>query len=306
MSKQLRGSIILLLAAIIWGAAFVAQDKGVDFVGAFTFNSVRWIMGAVFLTPIMLIANRKELKPKSQKEFYFNKSELLGGTICGVLLFVSSSFQQFGISLYADADAAAGKSGFITALYIILVPIFGIFLKKKVPASVWISIVVAVVGMYLLCIKDSFSISLPDLLILLCALSFTFHILTVDGFSANSNGLKFSVVQMFVCGVISTAAMFIFETPTIENIMKAGIPLLYAGILSSGIAYTLQILGQKDTNPALASVIMSLESVFAALTGALFGERMSQREILGSVIMFTAVLLAQIDLSVILKREKVK
>ncbi len=296
MSKNLRGSLILLLAAIIWGAAFVAQDKGGALVGAFTFNASRWIIGAVFLLPITVFFTRKKGTIAKEKAPFFSKNELLGGSICGILLFVSSSFQQFGISLYDSGEAAAGKSGFITALYIVLVPLFGLFAHKKVPVLTYVSIAVAITGMYLLCIKDGFSFSAPDILIFLCALSFTFHILTVDAFSDKANGLKVSVIQMIVCGIISLICMFIFETPKMTDILNAAIPILYAGILSSGVAYTLQILGQKDTNPSVAAVIMSLESVFAALTGAMFGERMSGKEILGGALMFLAVLLAQAKL----------
>ena len=304
MNRQLKGSIILLLAAIIWGTGFVAQDKGADFVGPFTINAVRWIIGALFLTIIVVLKGKSEENKESLFVGFFNKSELIGGSVCGVLLFVSSSFQQFGISLYSDSEAAAGEAGFITALYIVLVPLCGLFMKKRVPVSVWVAIGIALLGMYLLCIKSEFSISSADILVFLCAVAFTFHILTIDRFSESANGLRLSAVQMLVCGILSVICMFAFEQPQMSGILKAAVPLLYLGILPSGVAYTFQIIGQKNTNPALASVIMSLESIFAALTGTLFGERMSSRETLGSVLMFVAVLLAQVDITEIVKKVK--
>lgn len=303
MNKRLRGSLLLLLAAIIWGSSFVAQDAGAPFVQPFTFNGVRWLIGAFFLAPFMLFGSKNKTEPKEHTPI-FNKSELIGGLLCGTLLFFSSYLQQLGISLYGEGEAAAGKSGFITALYIILVPVFGLFAKKKVPATLWLSIIVALVGMYMLCITENLTLSKADFFVFLCAISFTLHILTVDKFSVGTSSIKFSVIQMFVCGILSSACMFIFENPCLDDILKAAIPILYAAIFSSGIAYTLQIVGQKNTDPTVASILMSLESVFAALTGALFGERMSQKEVLGCVLMFVAVLLAQIDFKAIIKMRK--
>lgn len=302
MNKKLKGSLILLLTAFIWGSAFVAQDAGGKYVGPFTFNSVKWIIGTVFLTPIMLLCKKEDSKGNKRPDPFPHKKELMGGIVCGILLFVSSSFQQTGISLYKDGEAAAGKSGFITALYIVLVPLLGFFLHKRVPVRAWIAIVTAVFGMYLLCIASSFTLSLADFLVFLCAVCFAVHILLVDKFSASANVIKFSVVQMTVCGILSIISMLIFETPTLKSISEGAFPLIYAGVFSGGIAYTLQIIGQKNTDPTLASVIMSLESVFAAITGAFFGERLSQREILGCALMFIAVITAQVDL----KKPKIK
>lgn len=303
--KKIKGSLMLLIAAAIWGSAFVAQDAGMDYVGSFTFNGVRMLIGAAVLVPVIFIFSKKTLPDGSVKvDVLPTKTEWIGGAICGVVLFVASSLQQIGISLYGDDQAAAGKSGFITALYVVLVPVFGLFMKKKVPFSVWIGIAVAVFGMYLLCITSGFKLSVADIFVLLCAVCFSFHILTIDKFSPSVNGIKLSAIQFLVCGVISVIFMFIFESPDLKNILGAAVPILYAGVLSSGVAYTLQIMGQKNTDPTVASILMSLESVFAALTGALFGERLSGREICGCVLVFIAVLLAQIDFERFTKRLK--
>lgn len=294
--KKLRGSLLLFLTAFIWGSSFVAQDVGVKYVEAFTYNGIRMMIGAMVLIPVIAIFCKKQLPGgKKVPDILPTRSEWIAGSVCGIVLFVASTLQQFGISLYSESEAAAGKAGFITALYVVLVPVFGIFMHKKVPVSVWIGIVIAVIGMYLLCVTSGFSLSSADILLLLCAVMFSFHILTIDKFSSSVNGIKMSAIQFFVSGVLGIICMFIFETPDIHNILKAAVPILYSGVLSSGVAYTLQIIAQKDTDPTVASIIMSLESVFAALTGALFGERLSHREIAGCVLVFFAVLLAQID-----------
>lgn len=306
MNKQLKGSLILLLTALIWGSSFVAQDVGGNSVGPFTFNASRWIVGAITLMPVMLSV--KKVTPEGKKVFdgLPKKPELIGGSVCGVILFISSTLQQVGISLYGEEEAAAGKSGFITALYIILVPLFGVFLKKKIPFRVWVSVIIALMGIYFLCITESLKLSSADIFVFLCAVSFTLHILTVDKFSAGINGIKFSAVQVAVCGILSTICMFVLENPNIENILSAAVPILYAGVLSSGVAYTLQIVGQKNTDPTVASVLMSLESVFAAITGAFFGEVLTVREIIGGILMFTAVILAQVDIKKVLMKYKEK
>ena len=302
ISKKTKGSLMLLITAIIWGAAFVAQDKGMDLVDAFTFNGVRMIIGSVVLIPVICIFTEKDEKT-GKKNILPNKTECIGGAICGVLLFIASSFQQYGIAFYGDNEAAAGKSGFITALYVIMVPIVGLFLHKKVPATLWISIGVAILGMYLLCVTSNFGISLPDALLLMCAISFTFQILAVDYYSPRvTSGIKLSSIQFLVCGILGIICMFIFEKPNIKEIFNAWIPILYAGVLSSGVAYTLQIIAQKHTSPAVASIIMSLEAVFAALTGALFGERLTTKEILGCSLVFIAVIMAQIDIPALIQK----
>ncbi len=300
---QLKGSLMLLLAAFIWGSTFVAQDKALT--QPFTFICCRMLLGSVVLLPVIavfdIIAKKRGKVPKDFKVLSFTKTELLSGCICGVILFIAASLQQYGIFFYPSEQAAAGKSGFITALYIVLVPIASLFMHKKAGVNIWVSVVIATVGMYLLCVKDGFKIHTADLILLLCAFGYTAHILVIDKFSAKVNGVKLSALQFFVSGVLGFTFMFIFEQPTLSGIIGDTIPILYAGLLSSGVAYTLQILAQQRTKPAVASVMMSLESVFAVLTGMLFGEHMSNREVLGCVLMFVAVLLAQIDFSVFKK-----
>lgn len=299
-AKQLKGSIMLILTAMIWGAAFVAQDVGMDHVGPFTFNALRMTLGAIALAPVILVfdlGKRKQMRAAGEagRVFGFTRQELVGGVLCGVILFAASTFQQIGISLYSDADAAAGKSGFITALYIVIVPVMGLFLRKKSGVSVWISVAVATVGMYLLCVKSGFVIDRADGLLLLCALAFSFHILVIDYYSPRVNGIKLSAVQFLTAGVLSAPFMLVTEQPSFSGISQAAVPILYAGIFSCSVAYTMQVVAQKYTKPAVASVILSMESVFAAVTGALFGERLSGREMIGCLLVFAAVLLAQVN-----------
>ena len=295
--SSLSGSLMLLLAAFIWGSTFVAQDKALT--QPFTFIAARMFIGALVLSPVILLVDifskKKGLMPEDFKVFSFNKKELLGGAICGSILFVAASLQQYGIFVYPSDGAAAGKSGFITALYIILVPIAGIFLRKKTGLNIWLSVVIATVGMYLLCVKNGFQVHPADLILLTCAIGFTAHILVIDYFSPYVNGIKLSALQFFVCGVLGMIFMFVFEKPSLDAVIGDAVPILYAGLLSSGVAYTLQILAQQRVKPAVASVLMSLESVFAVVSGALFGEVMSPREIIGCILVFGAVLLAQID-----------
>ncbi len=298
INSQLKGSLMLLLAAFIWGSTFVAQDKAQT--EPFTFIFSRMIIGALVLVPVIIIidvfSKKKGILPADFRIMSFNKSELLGGLCCGVVLFIAASLQQYGIHFYPSEEAAAGKSGFITALYIILVPIFGLFLRKKAGINIWVSVIIAIAGMYLLCFEVGFKMHTADLILLLCAIGFTIHILIIDHFSPHVNGVKMSALQFLVCGILGFIFMWIFEAPTLRGIVADAVPILYAGLLSSGIAYTLQIVAQKNTKPAVASVIMSLESVFAVVSGAVFGETMSQREMIGCVLMFAAVILAQIEI----------
>lgn len=295
---------MLLLAAFIWGSTFVAQDKAAT--QPFTFIACRMILGAVVLIPVIIafdiIAKKKGTVSADFKIMSYTKTELIGGTVCGFILFIAASLQQYGIYFYPSEEAAAGKSGFITALYIVLVPIAGLFLRKKVGLVIWVSVAISTFGMYLLCVKSGFIIQTADLILLLCAVGYTAHILVIDHFSPRTNGIKLSALQFFVCGVLGLIFMFIFEEPTISGIKGDIIPILYAGLLSSGVAYTFQVIAQKHTKPAVASVLMSLESVFAVVTGMLFGEQMSGREVIGCVLMFFAVLMAQIDPSVFKKQ----
>ncbi len=291
--KQLKGtgSLMLLLAAVIWGSAFVAQSMGMDHIGPFTFQGVRSLMGAAALLPVILLFERqkKSKRIKDKEAHYKTRDLLIGGTLCGLVLFVAINLQQFGL-LYTTP----GKAGFLTAMYILIVPIYGLFLGHRPPMSLWVSVLIAAMGLYLLSVTEQFTISTGDLLLILCAFAFAGQILLIDHFIEKANGIKLCAMQFLVCGVLSAIAMFIFEKPSFSAIMDAIGPLLYAGVLSSGVAYTLQILAQKTTPPALASLLMSLEAVFAVLAGILvLGQIPTPRELLGSALMFTAIVFAQ-------------
>lgn len=298
--KTLIGNIMLFTTAIIWGTAFVAQRVGMDHIEPFTFGASRYILATLALLPVIYFLNSK--KNKTEKSDYYEffptpeqkKAERLaylkGGTICGCVLFIASSLQQVGL-----VYTSAGKAGFITALYIVLVPIFGIFLKKKVRALTWLGVILATIGLYLLCIKTGFTYEFGDLIIFIGAFFWTGHILCCDYFTKISDPVKLSCVQFFVTFVFSTIVAFIFETPTWAGIVECTIPIVYCGVFSAGIGYTLQMVAQKDTDPAIASLILSLEAVFGALGGYfLLGEILSVRELLGCAIMFTAIIIAQL------------
>lgn len=296
----LRQSLLLLLTAAIWGVAFVAQSVGMDYVGPFTFNTVRSLLGGIVLIPCIVLLKRINVGSKdtagaaehaSGDPAGQRKVLLTGGVACGVLLCIASNLQQFGI-MYTSV----GKSGFITAMYIVLVPVLGIFLKKKAGIKIWCSVAIAVGGLYLLCMTDSgFSIQKGDLLLLLGAVIFSFHILTIDYFSPKVDGVKMSCIQFFTCGILSMVCMFLFEQPQIGAILQAWIPIVYAGVLSCGMAYTLQIVGQKGMNPTVASLILSMESVISVIAGWLIlHQKLSGRELLGCVLMFVAIILVQL------------
>jgi drug/metabolite transporter (DMT)-like permease len=288
MTKTMRGNLLLILTALIWGVAFVAQSAGMDYVGPYTFLCTRSILGGVVLLPIIHFTGRN--KPKEAATPQSRRAMVVGGICCGTALCVASAFQQIGI-LYTTV----GKAGFITAMYIVLVPLCGLFLHKKVGKKVWIGVVLAVVGLYLLCMSERLSVNKGDLLMLICALCFAIHILVVDHFGRQTDGVKLSCIQFFVCALLSGILMLLLETPSWETIRAAWLPICYAGLLSSGAGYTLQILGQKDTDPTVASLLMSLESVFAAIAGwLLLHERFSLRELAGVVLMAGAIVLAQL------------
>lgn len=299
MSKKLRANMMLLLTALIWGSAFVAQIKGMDHLGPFTFAFSRNLIGAIFLIPVIFVLdkldkkNRSEfpLQEKTRAEKAAERKVLItGGIACGLALFIAGSLQQVGL-LYTTA----GKAGFITSLYIVIVPILGLFLKKKVRPVIWACVAVAAVGLYMLCIKEGFSISKGDLLILICSFGFSIHILIIDHFSPKTDGVKMSCIQFFLVAILSGIVMFIVETPQFDLILKSWMPILYSGVLSSGVAYTLQIIAQKDTDPTIASLLLSLESVFAVLAGMIvLHEVLSGREIFGCVLMFAAIIVAQL------------
>lgn len=288
MNKMtIRNSLLLLLTATIWGFSFVAQSKGMEYVGPFTFIGVRMALGCIVLIPFVLAQNASNKRRGIKID---KRALLIGGLSCGVVLFFSSSFQQYGI-LYTTV----GKSGFITALYIVLVPIFGLFLKRKTSALVWVSAFIALIGLYLLCINEAFSVNIGDMLTLGCAVLFAVHILVVDHFAPKTDGVMLSMLQFFVNSIIGLTAAFIFEKPSLESILSAWAPLIYAGVLSCGVAYTFQIIGQKGMNPSVASLILSLESCIAVLAGWLFlNQSLSARELIGCGVMFTAIVLAQL------------
>lgn len=293
-TSTLKNSLLLLLTATIWGVAFVAQSVSMDYIGGFTFNAIRNIIGAITLVPVILIFSKQnpaaDQNPADRQKA--RKTLITGGICCGILLCLSSNFQQFGIKY-----TTVGKAGFITACYIIIVPIIGIFLKKKCSPFIWIAVLLSLGGLYLLCIipGEGFSIGKGDTLVLICAVLFSFHILTVDHFSPLVDGVKMSCIQFLVCGILSGIPALIFENPNITNILQAWMPILYAGILSCGVAYTLQIVGQKGMNPTVASLIMSLESCISVIAGWLIlGQNLSSREIFGCVLMFGAIMLAQL------------
>lgn len=296
----LRQSVLLLLTAAIWGVAFVAQSVGMDYVGPFTFNTVRSLIGGIVLIPCIVLLKRINAGSKdtagaaehaSGDPAGQRKVLLTGGVACGVLLCIASNLQQFGI-MYTSV----GKSGFITAMYIVLVPVVGIFLKKKAGVKIWCSVAIAVCGLYLLCMTDNgFSIQKGDLLLLLGAVVFSFHILTIDYFSPKVDGVKMSCIQFFTCGILSMVCMFLFEQPQIGAILQAWMPIVYAGVMSCGVAYTLQIVGQKGMNPTVASLILSTESVISVIAGWLIlHQKLSGRELLGCVLMFAAIILVQL------------
>lgn len=300
-SQKMKHSLLLVLAAFIWGTAFVAQSVGGDACGPYTFNGIRSILGGLILIPVIYILDKlgfSKNKPITKAE---KKTLLLGGTLCGIVLCLGSNVQQLGLYL----GASAGKAGFLTACYILLVPIFGIFLKKKCGLNIWIGVILTFIGLYLLCFNGSLTFNKSDMLVLLCAFFFAFHILIIDHFSPLVDGIRMSCIQFFVCGIITLIPMFIFDMGhSFHNLsnwaapftsIDIWIPLLYAGFLSSGVAYTLQIIGQSNVNPTVASLILSLESVFAVIAGwVLLNEKMGIKELSGCALIFTAIILAQL------------
>ena len=296
----MRGNLLLLLASLIWGTAFVAQSVGMEHIGPFTFMAARSIIGALSLVPVILLQNaRKKHMGQPVKMSAGSKRSLLrGGILCGLLLTVAANLQQAAL-LYTTT----GKAGFLTALYILLVPIAGIFMGRRVVPAVWLAIAVAAIGLYLLSVQSSLTIDPADLLLIACAFVFTGHILAVDHYSPKVSGVALSCLQFVVAGLLSSVMMFLFESPSVPDLLASALPLLYVGVLSSGVAYTLQIMGQRLTTPAVASLIMSGEAIFALVGGMLIlGERMTGREALGSALMFIAIIGAQ--LAQIPKKEK--
>ena len=291
MLKKLRGSLMLLTAAFIWGTAFVAQSKGMDYVAPFTYNAVRTLIGGVVLIPMVFLFGQKSCRKASENN---NKISFIGGIICGLVLFAASSFQQLGISL-----TSAGKAGFITALYVVIVPVISIIFGQKSNLKMWICAFTAIIGFYFLCIKEGFRLSKGDLYVLICAVFYSVHIIVIDHFnSKGAEPVKMSCVQFFTAGSIMMICMFIFESPALSAVWAAKYTILYAGVMSCGVAYTLQIIGQKYTESTAAALIMSLESVFAALAGwIILSEHMSMKEFAGCILVFAAVVFSQLDIS---------
>lgn len=286
--KQLMGNALLLLTAFIWGVAFVAQSKGMDHVGPLTFNGARSLLAAVVLLPLAWVLRRRSAHAAPPLD---KRAQLLGGLVCGLLLFCASTLQQVAL-----VTTDAGKAGFLTALYIVLVPVFGVFLRKKAPVAVWGAVALATVGLYLLCGVGSGAGFAPgDLCLLGCAVCFAGQIMAVDRFAPRTDPILLSGTQFLVVGLLSLPAMFIWEQPSLSGLQAALLPLLYTGVLSSAVAYTLQIVGQRSTQPAVASLLMSFESVFSVLAGALLlRERLSPAEGWGCALVFVAILLAQL------------
>lgn len=296
-SNSIKGFIILLITAIVWGFAFVAQDQAASHIGTFTLNSIRCIIGAIVLFPVIVFNRIKNKKPIFEKDPVSRKHLIVAGLLCGGFLCVAINLQQFGISLYPSDAATSGRSGFITALYVVLVPIIGIFLKKKLGLNTIISVLLATIGMYLLCLSNGLKhIYVGDLIVLISAFGFALQILCIDKYSSLVDGIKLSAFQFLVCSILSTILMFIFEKPTWHDISQAILPILYLGVVSSGIGYTLQIIGQQySKNPTIDSIIMSLESVFAVIGGAIIlKEHLLTNEIIGCIVMFIAIIFAQL------------
>lgn len=285
-----------IITAMIWGSSFVAQSTSTEHIGAFTFNAARSFVGFLALLVVVqifrMVRKEPEIQQTPEEKKAGRKGLVLGGICCGIALALACNLQQLGMV----AGASAGKTSFITTLYVVLVPICGLFLKKRVSPTVWISVLLAVAGLYCLCIKDSFSIAPSDLLVMLCAFGYTLHILVIDYFTQKVDGVKMSCIQFLSCAVLSAILMLIFEHPTWADITPCIGSILYVGVFSSGVAYTLQILAQKDSNPTIVALLLSLESVFGAVSGAIFlHETMTGKELVGCVLMLIAVVLAQIE-----------
>ena len=296
---QVRNSFLLFVAAFLWGTAFVAQSVGMDYIEPFTFSMLRSFIGSAFLLPCIAILGKwKKRKAEEVKE---DKKELLkGGIACGLVIFTAANLQQVAMQY-----TSVGKSGFLTALYIVIVPIIGIAFGRKTGKKLVAAVILAVVGLYLLCMKTgSFNLEFGDILLLICAFCFSIHIMVVDHYTQKVDGVKLSCIQFFICGILSAIVMLLFEHPSLPAIRETLLPVLYVGILSSGVAYTLQIVGQKGMNPVVASLIMSLESVISAIAGwAILGQILSKREMAGCFVMFLAIILAQLPEKVELRAE---
>lgn len=289
--RDFKGPLLLLICSIIWGSAFVAQSLGMDSLGPFSFNTARFLVGFITLLPIVLIRINKAKKTRSDFNKYV-KTSILNGLTIGIFTGAASSFQQYGL-----LKASASKAGFLTALYIVLVPIIGLLFKRRIKRNAIFAVTLAMVGFYLLSVKGDFTIELSDIYLIICAVLYSFQIILIDIYDDYSDPIIMSQMQLVPSFFMSLILMLIFkEQPTIMDFKSAAVPILYAGVLSLGVAYTFQIIGQKYTEPTLATLIMSLESVFAAITGYLFqNDILTTRELMGCVIIFISVIICQID-----------
>lgn len=309
-THKLRNTFFLFLTAMIWGAAFVAQSVSMDYIGPFTFICLRSVIGGLFLIPVIIVLDgiRKKNQNESanvvssentlynieteekQRLSWKNKQLIEGGIVCGILLFFANCFQQTGIQY-----TTVGKAGFITTFYIIIVPLIGLFFKKYCGILTWIGVIIALAGLYFLCITQKLTIQRGDALILCCSVLYAGQILAIDHYNPFVDGVKMSCIQFLTGGVLGAVFMFLFENPSVAMILSAAGPILYTGIMSTGVGYTLQIVGQKGLNPTVAALILSLESVFSALSGYVFLHQvLTTRELIGCVLMFIAIVLAQL------------
>lgn len=308
-THKLRNTFFLFLTAMIWGAAFVAQSVSMDYIGPFTFICLRSVIGGLFLIPVIIVLDgiRKKSQNESadvvnsenilhieteekQRLSWKNKQLIEGGIVCGIFLFFANCFQQTGIQY-----TTVGKAGFITTFYIIIVPLIGLFFKKYCGILTWIGVVIALAGLYFLCITQKLTIQRGDALILCCSVLYAGQILAIDHYNSFVDGVKMSCIQFLTGGILGAVFMLLFENPSIAMILSAAGPILYTGIMSTGVGYTLQIVGQKGLNPTVAALILSLESVFSALSGYLFLHQvLTTRELIGCALMFIAIVLAQL------------
>ncbi|MBO5333183.1 MAG: DMT family transporter [Clostridia bacterium] len=296
MKTKFKSTILLFLTAIIWGFAFVAQRVGAEFVGAFTFNGIRFMLGFLSLIPVILIFEKDKFNLESLK------NTLLPGLLAGTVLFIASTLQQYGVEI----TQSAGKAGFLTGLYTVLVPLIRFVMGKKTSAFTFIGAIFALVGLFFLCMTgNDVSFGFGDIVLIIGAFFWAGHILVVDKYVNNISPLKFSLVQFFVCGVLSLVFALILEDINLVAVKSAGIPILYGGIMSVGVAYTCQILGQRDADPTFASIVFSTESVFSAIGGAIIlNEIMSGRGYIGCILIFIGIVLSQLNTNLFKKKAK--
>ena len=299
MVNETKGSIMLMGTSVIWGLAYIAQRKGMDHIGAFTFSAVRCLIAGICMVIVIRLLNNHNGRKIVRKADENPKDVVLGGFFCGLALFLGMGFQQLGV-----ARTSIANSGFISALYIVIVPILGLFIHKKVKANIWVGIFVSLIGLALLCFEGTFKLNTGDIFMLCSATFYSLHIMCIDYFAPKVDGTKMSCIQFFVGAFFNVIAMFIFEEPTMKGILQAWLPLLYVGVLSTAVGYTLQIIGQKFVPPTIAAMLMSLESVFAGLFGWLIlHETMSFQKFMGCVVVFSAIVIAQLPTEKIFKKK---